>query len=274
MLDSRAADAESGAATLGAGSGELLQQTPKSVVVVLHQPHSNPGHVGQWLRMRGYRLDVRRPRYGDPLPETLAHHAGAVIFGGPMSANDPDDYIKIETDWIGVALREKRPFLGICLGAQMLARHLGARVYEHPEQHVEIGYHAISPTSHARQFGGWPERVYQWHREGFDRPHGATVLATADGRFEKQAIVYGGTAVGVQFHPEITYAMVNRWSGNNPQRLTLPGAQDRPSQLSDHLAHGPAVRRWLDSFMPRWLASSQGSQIPSVSVPAESPVPA
>lgn len=256
MLDTRAADAESGAATLGADREPAARrpEARKPVVIVLHQLHSNPGHVGQWLRMRGYTLDIRRPRFGDPLPETLESHAGAVIFGGPMSANDPDDYIKQETEWIGVALRERKPLLGICLGAQMLARHLGARVYEHPEKRVEIGYHRIRPTPHARRFGGWPERVYQWHREGFDRPHGSTVLATADGPFENQAVLYE-TAVGVQFHPEITYAMVNRWSGNNPHRLTLPGAQDRPSQLSDHLAHGPNVRRWLDTFMPLWLAS-------------------
>ncbi|MCL4767978.1 MAG: gamma-glutamyl-gamma-aminobutyrate hydrolase family protein [Hyphomicrobiaceae bacterium] len=227
----------------------------RPVVIVLHQSHSNPGHVGQWLRMRGHALDVRRPRYGDPLPQSLEHHAGAIIFGGPMSANDPDEFIRTETEWIEVALRERKPFLGICLGAQMLARHLGARVFGHPDSHVEIGYHPICPTPHASRFGRWPERVYQWHREGFDRPHGAVALATANGTFETQAVVYGETAFAVQFHPEITYAMVNRWSGSHPQRLTLPGAQDRPSQLSDHLSQGPAVRRWLDAFMPRWLAS-------------------
>lgn len=223
-------------------------------MIVLHQAHSNPGHVGQWLRKRGHRLDVRRPRYGDPLPETLEHHAGAIIFGGPMSANDAEEFIKLETEWIGVALRERKPFLGVCLGAQMLARHLGARVYEHPDKHVEIGYYPIQPTADASRFGAWPQRVYQWHREGFDRPHGAVALATGPGRFETQAVIYDETAVALQFHPEITYAMVNRWSGSNPHRLTLPGAQDRPSQLSDHLSHGPAVRRWLDDFMPRWLS--------------------
>src|SRR5690606_31468966 len=255
MLDFRITDPEGGAITLGTGRKPAAPpQECKTVLVILHQLHSNPGHVGHWLRMRGYTLDIRRPRFGDPLPETLEHHAGAIIFGGPMSANDPDDYIRLETEWIGVALKERKPFLGICLGAQMLARQLGARVYEHPEQRVEIGYHPIRPTPHARNFGNWPGRVYQWHREGFDRPRGATVLATADGPFENQAVIYGETAVGVQFHPEITYAMVKRWSGSHPQRLALPGAQDRPSQLSDHLAHGPNVRRWLDTFMPRWLA--------------------
>ena len=89
-----------------------------------------------------------------------------------MSANDEDDFIRRETDWIGVALKENKPYLGVCLGAQMLARHLGARVFLDPEQRVEIGYHAIEPNSEAKKLGDWPERVYQWHKEGFDLPAG------------------------------------------------------------------------------------------------------
>ena len=228
----------------------------KPVLIVLHQRHSNAGHIGHWFITRGYALDVRRPRFGDPLPETLEHHSGAVIFGGPMSANDSDDYVKIETEWIGVALRQKKPFLGVCLGAQMMANYLGARVYEHPEKHVEIGYHLIRPTVCAGRFGSWPEWVYQWHRECFELPHGATLLAAGDGPFANQAYAYGTTAVGVQFHPEITYAMVSRWSAYNAHRLTLRGAQDRPSQLADHIVHGPVVRRWLDGFLSRWIASA------------------
>jgi hypothetical protein len=92
------------------------------VLIVLHQETSTPGRVGNVLRTLGYPLDIRRPRFGDPLPETLEGHAGAVIFGGPMSANDSDDFVRREIDWIAVPLREQRPLLGICLGAQMLAK--------------------------------------------------------------------------------------------------------------------------------------------------------
>ncbi len=60
------------------------------VLIVLHQGHSTPGRIGASLRQRGYALDIRRPSLGDPLPETLAEHAGAIVFGGPMSANDED----------------------------------------------------------------------------------------------------------------------------------------------------------------------------------------
>jgi len=108
------------------------------VLIILHQETSTPGRVGNVLRALGHGLDVRRPRFGDPLPETLDGHAGAVIFGGPMSANDPDDFVRREIDWIEVPLREQRPLLGICLGAQMLAMQLGAKVAPHPEGRAEI----------------------------------------------------------------------------------------------------------------------------------------
>src|SRR5271169_722255 len=100
-----------------------IAEKPLPVLIVLHQETSTPGRVGNALRALGYRLDLRRPRFGDVLPEALEHHAGAVIFGGPMSANDPDEFIRREIDWIAVPLLEQRPFLGICLGAQMLAMH-------------------------------------------------------------------------------------------------------------------------------------------------------
>src|SRR3979490_614490 len=96
------------------------------ILIVLHQETSSPGRGGHALRARGQPLDARRPRFGDPLPETMAQHAAAIIFGGPMSANDTDDFVRREIDWLAVPLREKKPFLGICLGAQMLAQHLGS----------------------------------------------------------------------------------------------------------------------------------------------------
>ena len=229
------------------------------VLVILHQEHSTPGYVGRSLLAKGHTLDVRRPRFGDPLPETLTDHAGAVIFGGPMSANDADDFVRREIELIGLALREQRPMLGICLGAQMMAAQLGARVATHPDSHVEYGYHPIAPRDGDLPGGRWPRHVYQWHKEGFDLPRGAVALATGDGPFANQAFRYGTAAIGVQFHPEITYAMVARWSGRNEHRLAdLQGAWERPRQLADHVAHGPHVQRWVDVFLDDWLALAIG----------------
>ena len=147
----------------------------RPVLIILHQEHSTPGRVGRLLQQRGISLDIRRPRFGDALPQTMDDHAGAIIFGGPMSANDPDDWMKIETDWIGVPLRDKSPFLGICLGAQMLTRHLGGTVSFHPAGKIEAGYYPIIITPEGRalekEMGApWPDTVYQWHREGTASP--------------------------------------------------------------------------------------------------------
>src|SRR3977135_1495431 len=96
-------------------------------LILLHQENSTPGRIGHALKERGVPLDIRRPRYGDPMPETMAEHRGAIIFGGSMSANEQDDLARREIDWIAVPLKERKPFLGICLGAQMVALQLGGK---------------------------------------------------------------------------------------------------------------------------------------------------
>lgn len=226
----------------------------RKIAVILHQEHSSPGRLGRLLKLQGFELDVRRPRFGDPLPPTLADHAGAIIFGGPMSANDEVDWLRREIDWIGVALREQKPLLGICLGAQMLARHLGHRVYAHPEGKVEVGYYPIHPTpaGHAVCSCRFPEKVYQWHREGFDLPRDSVLLAAGQD-FEAQAFRYGPAAYGLQFHPEVTYAMMCCWTIRGIDRMELPGAHPRHHHLEGWFRHDAAVARWLEAFLRRWL---------------------
>ena len=209
------------------------------------------------LQRLGYRLDLRWPRFGDRLPETLDGHAGAMIFGGPQSANDEDDFIRREVDWIAVPLREQRPFLGICLGAQMMARQFGARVDRHPLGRCEVGYYPIRPTMAGRKVcPAWPERVYQWHREGFDCPTTCELLAEGSADFPVQAIRYHN-AYGVQFHPDVTHAMMHRWLGNADVMLDLPGAQRPAAHFRHRARHDDAESRWLDDFLGRWLGSEQ-----------------
>jgi GMP synthase (glutamine-hydrolysing) len=222
------------------------------ILIVLHSEASTPGRIGTMLRARGYDLDLRRPILGDPLPETMVDHEGAVIFGGPMSANDPDDWIAREIDWIGVPLKEQKPFLGVCLGAQMLARQLGGSVGPHHEGKVEIGYYPLRPTKAGAPHGPWPETVYHWHRESFTLPAGGTLLATGD-TFENQAFSYGPAAFGLQFHPEVTRLTMHRWTVLGAHRFSMPGAQTRQQHLDANLLHDDAVRAWLDQFLDTWL---------------------
>jgi len=139
----------------------------KSLIVV-HQETSTPGRVGVKLARRGFTLDIYRPCLGHALPPSLEGYSGAVVFGGPMSANDCGDlqFIRQEIDWLAVPLKEQVPYLGICLGAQLLCRHLGGVVSAHPEGQTEIGYYPIRPTAAGAPYGPWPALVYHWHRRG------------------------------------------------------------------------------------------------------------
>lgn len=250
------ADARSGTIaenSLALAGGQGTQKKP--ILIIVHQVHSNPGHVGHWFVRNGHSLDIRRVYEGQSLPDTLADHCGAVIFGGPQSANDNIDFIRREVDWIAVPLKEKKPFLGVCLGGQMLARHLGSKVDHCPHGTVEIGYHPVASTGEGKALGPLPNLLFQWHREGFDVPRGGKLLATSNGHYPNQAFSYGPAAVGVQFHPEITLAQVNRWSGGNPMRLMMRGARPRQEQIEKHLMHAPIVHAWLDQFLRRWVVS-------------------
>lgn len=225
-----------------------LLQKRLPVLVVLHQERSSPGRVGQMLLEKGFSLDIRRPVLGDPLPETLAHHAGAVIFGGPMSANDPEDYVRREIDWISVPLRENKPFFGICLGAQMLVRNLGGEVRPHRDGMTEIGWYPITPTEAGSMLLDWPEQVYHFHMEGFDLPSGASRLATSP-LYPNQALRYGQNAWGIQFHAELTRAMMHRWVVHGAHRFDLPNAQGRRQHLDGRLLYDAALRLWLSRFL-------------------------
>ena len=231
------------------------------ILIVLHQEMSTPGRVGHLLIENGFDLDVRRPPLGDSLPETLADHAGAVMFGGPMSANDPEDFVRRETDWLAVPLAEDRPFLGICLGAQMLVNHLGGTVQGHDDGLVEIGWYPLQATEAGQALMPWPNMVYQFHREGFSLPSGATLLATAE-TYPNQAFRYGGNAWGIQFHGELTRMMMHRWVVRGAHRFELPGAQPGRDHLGGRLVWDMQLKRWLTEFLETIFGRPAGSKPP------------
>ena len=224
-------------------NGDGAKQKP--ILVVLHQATSSPGRVGILLREMGFPLDIRRPPLGERLPDTLDEHSGVVVFGGPMSANDDEEFVRYETDWISVPLKEKRPFLGLCLGAQMLVNHLGGEVRGDPDGHAEYGWYNLEPTEAGDQFiGEWPRRVLQFHKEGVILPSNITLLARGEEKFPNQAFVYSDNAVGVQFHPELTAVMLHRWVVKAHERFNLPGATSARESLQGRLIFDAALRQW------------------------------
>ena len=226
------------------------------ILTVVHQDTSTPGFIGRNLSQRGYSLDQYCPCLGVELPRNLSHYDAVIIFGGPQSATDDHvPGIRAELDWLETtALPSKIPLLGICLGAQQLARVLGASVGPRGDGIVEIGYWPVSPTTQGTAFLPQKTTFYQWHSETFEIPSGAIHLAQSDS-FSGQAFSYADHAFGIEFHPEITRDMVNHWctSERGSPKLKLPGAQPHDAQLASHSRCAGDARGWLDHFLDHYL---------------------
>jgi len=225
-----------------------------TVLLIVHGAESNPGQVGAALDAKGWKTERCCPRLGDPLPERPGDYAGVVVFGGPMSAYDDYlSFIRAELDWLPRVVDAGVPFLGICLGAQLLARALGARVAPHAEGMHEIGYYPLRPTDAGNGHFPAPMRVYHWHGDGFELPEGGVLLAEGD-IFPNQAFQYGDSAFAIQFHPEMQEPILRRWMSGAAHKLAYPGAQQPAEQRAGHARHAAAMHAWLDRFLDGWLA--------------------
>jgi len=228
--------------------------SPKPILLVHQVSTGHSGRLGEKLRVRGHELVSCCPVAGEPLPRGMDDYAGVVIFGGPMSANDDAALpgLRAQLDWILTVLAADTPFLGICLGAQLLARTLGARVAPHPDGWAEIGYFPVQPTVAGAELFAPALHVYHWHREGFEVPSGTVLLASGE-RFPNQAFRYGKNAYGIQFHPEVTAVMMEEWLQQAAERLRLRGAQSAAQQRLGRARFDAAFIRWLDQFLDHWL---------------------
>jgi GMP synthase (glutamine-hydrolysing) len=187
----------------------------RKLLVFQHVPFEILGTLNPLLKDAGFRIRyVNFGREPDARP-SLDGYAGLIVLGGPMSVNDAarHRHLHTEIDVIGQALARDMPVLGICLGAQLLAATLGARVRRSTRR--EIGWHDVAPTPAGRRDAllsdfGASERLFQWHSDTFEVPAGAEHLATSPA-CEAQAFRYGRSAYGVQFHLEVDEPLIERW---------------------------------------------------------------
>jgi GMP synthase (glutamine-hydrolysing) len=177
-----------------------------------HVPFEHLGLIADSLESRGIECEYADLYSGGPGPN-LRDAEALIVMGGPMSANDDLPYIRQELDLIGEAVSAGKPILGICLGSQLIAKALGARVY--PNAVKEIGWYPVCWNAAAARdpvFGGLtlPETVFHWHGETFDLPSGAELLAYS-GACRHQAYRVGENIYGLQFHLEVTPEMIADW---------------------------------------------------------------
>lgn len=184
-----------------------------TVLAFRHVPFEGLGLILPALEQRGIAVQYADLyRDGAPLPDT-SRAAGLIFLGGPMSVNDDLPYLRHEERFIKQAVERGQPVLGVCLGSQLIAQALGAPVYRNPVK--EVGWFDIHPTAEAASdplFAGLEpaETVFHWHGETFDLPPGATLLAYSGG-CRNQAFRIGAGVYGLQFHLEVTPAMIADW---------------------------------------------------------------
>lgn len=176
------------------------------VHVLQHVPFEGLGSIEPWLVARGATVSYTRFFESSRLPKPMDLDL-VIALGGPMSVNDEADlpWLKEEKRFVAEAVNSGKAVLGICLGAQLIAGALGARVY--PGPHKEIGWFDIESTSDRPDMFRFPKKVkvFHWHGETFDLPRDATRLARSAG-CQNQAFQIGSRAIGLQFHLETTPA--------------------------------------------------------------------
>jgi GMP synthase-like glutamine amidotransferase len=185
-----------------------------NLLIVKHVDIEGPGLIEDCLRQEKIPYQVLSLESGLHLPklDNLTH---IVFLGGPMNVYEEDRYpFLIEEDlFIKEAIQRGKSILGICLGAQLIAKALGAKVFKASAK--EIGWYDVSLTrigSIDPFFSHLPRTfsVFQWHEDTFEIPHGAILIATSS-VVPHQAFRYGDNAYGLQFHIEVTQDIIREW---------------------------------------------------------------
>jgi len=217
-----------------------------SILVLRHEVFEHLGHLIEPLI--GRNLSFFYHDIGEPFPSD--RYEAMVVLGGPMSANDDLPGLKDELSVIGKALAAGTPVLGICLGAQLIAKALEARVYRNTG--IEIGWAPVHFTEAGRAdplFSGMksPETFFHWHGETFDLPSGAEWLAWSE-QTRHQAYRHGRNVYGIQFHPEVTGEMITEWS-SEPANCGDVAALDGPidaAAFDQRALARQIVERWIE----------------------------
>lgn len=225
----------------------------RRVLLLEHTVPNRADRVSLWLESQGHEIAWCSPALGQSLPPAEDYDA-LVVYGGVemLSTDSGLPYIRQELDFVAAWLARDKPYLGICLGSQIMAKALGARVGPRPDGRYELGYTRIEPTGADPDFLPAPLRVYQWHQEGWELPAGAEHLARS-AAFENQAMRYGRRAYGIQFHPETKAETVRQWLTQIPGACERPGADGRDKQLADAALCDAPMGDWFEGFLARWI---------------------
>ena len=230
-----------------------------NILVIMYSVVVPSGVVGECIIDRGGCYSTVMPHDGDALPPDSGKFDGMIILGGPMSAADDEKFpthpplLRLIRDFDDAG----KPVLGICLGAQLIARAYGKRVFTLPD--MELGFKPVRLTGAGRldpllwDAGEEPVHMMQWHSDSFDLPEGATLLMAGED-CRNQAYRVGDCVYGFQFHLEVTPDIIRAWA-RDPEFVVgerfAPVLRDLDRQIAFHMKRSFSLarrvtNRWLD----------------------------
>jgi GMP synthase-like glutamine amidotransferase len=234
------------------------EEMMKSVIVLQHVEHEGLGILDGLLKRRGLVTEYVRLYLEEEVPEAVTGYSALIVLGGPMGFYEETLYpfLRDEVIFIRQAMKEGLPTLGICLGAQLIAKAAGATISSGKKK--EIGWYPLRLTDEGREdplMRSLPDEVpvFQWHGDTFDIPEGAINLASSE-LFPNQAIRVGRSAYGLQFHLEVTEDMVREWIAVNRGELEGLNEYIDPEAILKETPHVlPALNSFGGLFFQRFL---------------------
>jgi len=206
------------------------------ILIVKHIDIEGPGTLGDFFKAKGEPFHTIELGAGETLPADPRIFKAVVVLGGPMNVDEEDrfSFLKPENEFIQKVLKANIPYLGICLGSQLLAKAAGARVVRSPVK--EIGWYQVQLTDQGKQdplFSDFNEKdpIYHWHGDMFQIPTNGQLLATAPG-CPHQALKVGKNAYGLQFHVEVTDKSIKEWCDEYCE-TDLPGRSDHAQSMME-----------------------------------------
>jgi GMP synthase (glutamine-hydrolysing) len=229
----------------------------KRAVVIEHDPSISLGNLEPVLREAGYSIEVVDARSADFSAIDASAPDLVVVLGNDSGVYEKDrlTYIAHEEQWVADRLESKKPTLGVCFGAQIMASALGGEVYKGPT--TQIGYRSVEPTpaganSPVAVFEGVP--VMQWHGDTFTLPEQVTRLAGSSD-YENEAFAIDNWALAIQFHPEMTDEMYRQWLADGRESVAKQGLTEDEllaesarlnARMQDASAH--MLKTWLQGL--------------------------
>ncbi len=236
-------------------------------LVIQHVEIEGVGLLGEIFYNLGWKMDMRQMyRPGISLPGNLENHDALVILGGPMGADDDTayPYLTEVKNLIRLAVKQYIPTVGFCLGGQLIARALGAKVL--PNAATEIGWYPLRLTSLGCRevlFEGLPDEfmVFQWHNDTFEIPEGAFHLASSE-TCRNQAFSYQEKVWALQFHLEVTPEMIKTWIEAYADELTkADGDQAIKKLLQQTEQLWPQQQKYSKQFLSNLGGLIEGSLV-------------